>query len=1101
MKTSTTSRRPPRRAAAHALVLPRRTGVVGIGASAGGLRALQDLVQAIPVDSGMAYVVIMHLDPERQSRIAELLQDRAAIPVTQVTGATQVQADHIYVIPPERDLAMGDGTIEVRERGDRAERAPVDLFFRTLAETYGTQAMGVVLSGTGVDGTGGIRSIREWGGITVAQAPGEAEYAGMPSSAIATGLVDLVLPASRIPLELLRLDRSPAPVVEAEVSADVEAGIAPVFAALRSGTGHDFSMYKRSTVLRRLDRRLLFNGLESLDEYVTLLRSSEAERQALLRDLLISVSSFFRDPEAFEALAEAIAGLFEGKGPADTLRVWVVGCASGEEVYSLAMLLAEKAAELLDPPKVQIFATDIDERGYAWGREGLYSPAAVAAVDARRLQRYFVREPGGYRISKALRERVLFAVHNVLRDPPFARLDLISCRNLFIYLQPEAQQQALETLHFALNPDGILFLGSSESVGDNGLFAAVGPEQNRIFRRNPTTRRVLPRLSAVDPLPRVGPPRIDSGAGVAGADGDRRDRFSYGGLHVQMLEEYAEPSLVVDERLEVAHLSAGAGRFLRLGEGEPSRRVLDLASGELRVALRTALHQAFSKGEPTIRRVHLDGDGDVVSLRVRPAVMNPRSGAVRFALVLFEEVRPPDEAAPAEASSESAERDVASLEAELLRTRDQLDASSTSHDHTVADLQRVNEELRSINEEQQAAAEELETGREEIQSINEELTTINQEHQSTIDELKRTNGDLKNLIESTEIATLFLDRAMRIRRFTPATTGLFNVLATDHGRPLAHLTHRLDYPGLVEDVATVLGSLEKIEREVSGEGGEWFVVRINPYRSIDGPIDGAVLTFFNNTEHHRVQEEMREAKSAAEAANAAKTMFLGTLSHELRTPLSAIMGYADVLQMDGALTAEQDQRVERIKTGGRHLTAMIEGLLSFTRMDADRETVECQPVDAREMVEEVHSLMAPLVAAKGLSFALDVPAAAVQVETDVVKARQVLLNLCGNALKYTAAGEVRLGLRDEGGRVVFAVSDTGLGIAPEHHVRIFERFWQVDGRTSRPAGGVGVGLAAVQEYSRLLGGGVEVESQLGQGSTFRFWLPRLRRAEDTLATA
>ena len=1067
-----------------------RVRIVGIGASAGGLRALQDFVQAIPADGGMAYVVIMHLDPDRQSRMAELLQDRSAIPVAQIGGPTEVKADHVYVIPPDRDLEMEGGTIGVRERGERSERAPVDLFFRSLAQAYGSESIGVVLSGTGADGTAGVRFVRESGGITVAQSPGEAEHEGMPSSAIATGLIDLVLPASRIPVELLRLVRGAAPGVEKTLGGDVEAELAPVFASLRAGTGHDFSMYKRSTVLRRLDRRLLFNGLDTLDEYVTLLRSSPAERQALLRDLLISVSSFFRDPEAFDALAKVVSGLFEGKGAADTVRVWVVGCASGEEVYSIAMLLAERADELPDPPTVQIFATDIDEKGYARGREGLYPPAALAGMDPGRLQRFFIREPAGYRVTKSLRERVLFAVHNVLRDAPFARIDLISCRNLFIYLQPEAQQQALETLHYALNPGGILFLGTSESVGDHGLFTVVGPDAHRIFRRNPTTSRVLPRLSAVDPLP---PTDVTPGS----AGDDARETFSYGALHMHMLEAYADPSAVVDERWEVVHLSDGAGRYLRLREGEPSRRVLDLARGDLRMALRTALHQAFTKGEATTRLVRTDGDGGPrVKVRVRPGATKNRRG--RFALVLFEDVGIPVAAAP-EARVEPGGQEGVDLEEELRRTREQLEATSAFHDHTVAELQAANEELRSINEEQKAAAEELETGREEIQSINEELTTINQEHQNTIEELKRTNGDLQNLIESTEIGTLFLDRAMRIRRFTPAAADLFNFLDTDHGRPLAHITHRLHYPGLVQDVTRVLMSLERIEREVSSDGGESFIVRINPYRSVDGKVDGAVLTFFDNTAHHRIAEELREAKAVAEAANAAKTTFLGTLSHELRTPLSAIMGYADILQLDGTLTAEQDHRVERIRRGGRHLVAMIEELLSFTRMDVGREVVDRQAVDGRAIAGEAHTLMFPVVAAKGLAFRLDVPDEAVPLETDVVKVRQILMNLCGNAAKYTEAGEVRLRVYGEGGRVIFEVADTGIGIAAEHHVRIFERFWQVDGGPTRSSSGLGVGLAAVQEYSRLLGGDVEVESEPGRGSTFRVWLPRLRRVEDTFA--
>ena len=459
-------------------------GVVGIGASAGGLKALQQFVEALPADSGLAYVVIMHLDPERESRMSELLQDRAAIPVSQVNGPVALEANHIYVIPPGQDLTMGVGGVELRKRGERADHAPVDLFFRTLAEVCGADAVGVILSGTGLDGTAGIRYIREAGGMTVAQSTEEASYDGMPASAISTGFIDLVLPSAQIPGELVRLRRKPREAGGASTSADADAGLAGVFAALRSRTGHDFSMYRRSTVLRRLDRRLRFNNVTTLEAYQPLLEASATESQALLRDLLISVSSFFRDPEAFAALSALMPSLFAGKVAADTVRVWVVGCATGEEVYSIAMLLAEYASKLADPPRLQLFATDIDEHGYAWARTGFYTAAAVANLEPARLENYFTREANGYRITKSLRELVLFAGHNVLHDPPFSRMDLISCRNLFIYLQPDAQARALETFHFATNPEGLLFLGASESAGDSGLFSPVAGSTHRLFRRN-----------------------------------------------------------------------------------------------------------------------------------------------------------------------------------------------------------------------------------------------------------------------------------------------------------------------------------------------------------------------------------------------------------------------------------------------------------------------------------------------------------------------------------------------------------------------------------------------------------------------------------------
>ncbi|HSU13587.1 chemotaxis protein CheB [Longimicrobium sp.] len=1068
---------------------PAPLAVVGIGASAGGLKALQLFFDAVPAASGMAWVVIMHLDPERESRIAALLQDRTPLPVTQVTRAAPVEADHVYVIPPGHDLSMDDGVIRVHDRG-AGLHLPIDLFLTSLAAAYGADAVGVVLSGTGSDGTSGIRSVKESGGITVAQDPAEAEYDGMPDSAIATGQVDLVLPAGRIPAELLRLRRVPPPLsVEASAGAgtsdsaaasDVatEAQLARVFAALRAATGHDFSRYKRATVLRRLERRLRFNGAQSLEDYLPLLRAGQAEPAALVRDLLISVSGFFRDEEAFAALAAAIPALFEGKGPDDAVRVWVVGCATGEEAYSIGILLREHAATLESPPQIQMFATDIDEKGYAWGREALYPASAVAAIPPGRLRRFFAREAGGYRVGTPLREGVLFAVHNVLHDPPFSRMDLISCRNLLIYLQPPAQAQVMETFHYALRAGGLLFLGASESAGDSGLFAQAAPGQ-RLYRRN-AGPRVPPRLSAADPRAR--------GAPAPGDGAPQRGPFAYGPLHLRMLEAYAPASLVVNERLEVVHLSGGAGRYLHLGQGEPSRDLVGLARGDLRMELRAALYQAFEKGEATTRTV-ADGDGGPpVRLRMHPPVGTAETG--RFALVVLEE-EPPAAPRP-DGDGAGGAREVARLEAELRRAREQLEHASAARDRTVEELQAANEELRSINEEQKAASEELETSREEIQSVNEELTTINQEHQNTIEELKRTNADLQNLVESSEIGTIFLDHELRVRRFTPSVGALFNFVATDVGRPLAHITHGLDYPALLADARSVLASGERVEREAASGGGAWFIVRINPYRSPERGVDGVVLTFFDITALKAVEDELREAKAVAEKANLAKGTFLATLSHEFRTPLNGMLGYADILHLDGPLNAAQLRKVDRIKAGGWHLAGMIDEILAFALRDEGRDSVRRERVDARAVARAAQELVEPAAQAKGLAFEVDLPAGAVGLETDAGKLRQVLVNLCGNAVKYTERGEVRLAVREEGGEVVFEVRDTGIGIAPEHHARVFDRFWQVESAATRAFGGMGIGLAAAREFSRLLGGDVEVESEPGAGSTFRVRLPRTR---------
>jgi two-component system, chemotaxis family, CheB/CheR fusion protein len=1045
--------------------------VVGIGASAGGLTALQRFVAAIPGRSGMAYVVIMHLDPERASRVAQILQDRTALPVTQVTRSTRVRADRVYVIPPGRDLAMEGTKIRVLARSDRPQHAPVDLFFRTLATAFGADAVGVVLSGTGSDGTSGLRHIKEHGGVTVAQLPAEADYDGMPAAAIASGQVDLVLPAAQIPAELRRLRQQPPALRNEAPPAEIEAPLARVFSALRGRTGHDFRLYKPLTVLRRLERRLRFNGVATLDEYLPLLQAGEAEPRALVRDLLISVSGFFRDPEAFAALAGLIPSLFEGKGPDDAVRVWVAGCATGEEAYSIAILLAEHAATLRAPPAVQMFATDIDEKGYAQGRDALYPASAVADLPAERLSRFFVQEAGGYRVRKSLREGVLFAVHNVLQDPPFARLDLVSCRNLLIYLQPEGQEQVMGTFHYALRPGGVLFLGASETAGDGGRFVPAGAQ--RVYHRDSGPHRVPSRRPAAG---------LPQRAGAGGAGEDRAAQgFSYGALHLRMLEAYAPPSLVVDERLEVVHLSRRAGDFLQLGGGEPSRSVIDLSSGELRMELRTALYQAFEKGLPSTRTVRMEGAGGRgVSLQVAAPVDDERAG--RFALVVFQDPTTADAGA-------SPPRDPG-VEEELRRTREQLESASADRDRTVAELRAANDEMHSVNEEQKAASEELETSREEIQSINEELTTINQEHQNTIDELRRTNADLRNLIESTGVGTIFVDRELRVRRYTPAAAVLFDFVAADGGRPLAHITHRLDYPGLVADAERVLASLQRTEREAASDSGAWYIVRISPYRALDDAIDGAVLTFFDITAQKRVEEELREARTVAESANLAKGTFLATLSHEFRTPLNGMLGYADILHLDGPLNEAQQRKVGRIKAGGWHLAALIDEILSFAKLDAGQESVRRAPTDARDVAAQAHALVEPIAEAKHLTFLLELPAAPVWLQTDGARACQVLVNLCGNAVKYTAAGQVRLVVRGEEERVVFEVVDTGLGIAPEHQGRIFDRFWQVDSAATRSFGGMGIGLAAAREFARLLGGDVEVESELGRGSTFRVWLPR-----------
>jgi two-component system, chemotaxis family, CheB/CheR fusion protein len=666
--------------------------LVGIGASAGGLMALKTFFRAVPPDSGMAYVVIVHLDPDHDSQMAELLRSSASMPVEQITESFRPEANHVYVIPPNKNLSASHGRVELAPRD---HHAPIDLFFRTLAETYADHAVGIVLSGTGSDGTMGIRAIREAGGITIAQSPAEAEFSSMPKSAIQTGLVDLVLSIADMPARIIDLKgahpKLPRTASEPEDTASAEP-LTTILRQVAKRTGRDFSGYKRTTVLRRIARRMAFRQVDTLPAYARLLEQDTSEADRLFQDLLISVSSFFRDPEAFAVLErDVIPKIFEGKGANDQVRVWVAGCATGEEAYSIGMLLHEHAETLPARPDIQIFATDLDEEACRRARGGLYPGTIAADVSAERLEKFFEPEAGGHRVKHVLRDVVLFAPHDVLQDPPFSKLDLVSCRNLLIYLGPEAQERALLTFHYGLRRGGHLFLGTAESAGDQGLFEAVDAK-HRIYVRLDTKRRFLPRSA---------PSRHGRGDGDGERDGDGDwgpESFSYGALHVRMLEAYAPPSLIVDSDGRVVHLSPHAGRYVRPQGGAPKWNLLDLVAEDMRVELRAALHEVLEERTATERsvRVEIDGRPSVVELRLSP--VDGDEGRKPYVLVVFDEsAETPDDVSPESGEDGGADRpgaaEIARLEEDVRRAREQLSSVLKERDATVESLRAANEEL------------------------------------------------------------------------------------------------------------------------------------------------------------------------------------------------------------------------------------------------------------------------------------------------------------------------------------------------------------------------------------------------------------------------
>jgi two-component system, chemotaxis family, CheB/CheR fusion protein len=855
--------------------------VVGLGASAGGVKALQEFFGKMPPNSGMAFVVILHLSPEHESNLPEIIQAQTAMPVRPVSETLKVEPNHVYVIQPNRQLEMSDGVIRSiapdAEAHARGARVAIDVFFRTLAEAYKKNAVCVVLSGSGTDGTLGLKAVKEANGFAIVQDPLDAEYDSMPRSAIMTHLVDWVLPVGEMPEKLIRFRSSSERLHlttddgDQQVARQIQAddSLREILTILRIRTGHDFSNYKTPTLVRRIARHLQIHDLVDIPSYLEFLRTNPDEIHSLMKNLLINVTNFFRDKEAWEALEkEVIPGLFAGKKSGDTLRVWSCACASGEEAYSLAMILSEYAYNLQDPPKIQVFATDVDEDAIAEAREHLYPQSIEADVSLERLKRFFVKEGKYYRIKKELREMVLFAPHNVLRDPPFSKLNLVACRNLLIYLNRETQDRVMEIFHFALAPGGYLFLGSSESAESvTPLFAQVN-KKYRIFARR-SAHLATPGLPR---LPIVG--RWE--ARMPEFKSKKRDIATYlGEIHHRLLEKFATPSALVNQDFNIQYLSESAGRYLSFKGGEPSSNLLKLVHSDLLPDLRSALFTALREQKTVeFKEVRALIEEKEVSVDIIVHNVEIDNETSDYLLVIFEENKkfetPKNNQNTPEArllqKDEAVESLLLRLENDLARTREHLRTTIEQYEISTEELKASNEELQAINEELRSTTEELETSKEELQSVNEELTTVNQEHREKIEETMHAYSDLQNLLASTNIATIFLDRRFRIKRLTPPVEQLFNISVLDIGRPLEHFTHKLNYTDLTKDAAEVLRSLSPVEREIRDHANRTYLTRLLPYRTMDDRIEGVVLNFVDITERKQSEKARSLLASIVESS-------------------------------------------------------------------------------------------------------------------------------------------------------------------------------------------------------------------------------------------
>jgi len=870
------SSRPRRSKAATALPLPPAAPfpIVAIGASAGGLEAFDEFLRAMPPDSGLGFVLVQHLDPSHASLLVEILQRATRMPVVEATDKMPVLPDQVHVIPPNRDMVIVQGhlrlTLPVQARG---ARMPIDAFMRSLAEDRGERSVGILMSGTGTDGTLGLRAIAGAGGLCLVQDPATAQYDGMPDAAIKAGYATLVQTIDQMPQALQAAARG-QPVgrgVPAGAGLSVSApGLATVLELLRASTGHDFSLYKKSTIGRRIERRMAQHHIDDADAYARYARERPAELQALFRELLINVTSFFRDAEAFEVLRhKVLPALMASRSEGTPLRIWVAGCATGEEVYSVAMVVREWMDEAPFDLNVQLYGTDLDDDAIRVARAALYPANIAQDITPERLRRFFTKDDGGYRVRKEIREMAVFAVQSIIKDPPFTRLDLLCCRNVLIYLEPELQHRLIPTFHYALQPGGMLFLSHSESVsGHSDLFETV----DRKWR----FYRAMPSLASKRSVLGSSLSWLTDGAAAAAsalATAHLNERNVADLAKRVLLQSFAPAAVVTDLLGNIVYVHGDTGPYLRPAPGHPSYNVVDMAREGLQLELREALRVAVAQGTATTSlatRLTSRGERRLVNLTVRPMLDPDAEHAVL--LVSFQEPGDavvPEPPAPKRRGKVSADAlRCQELERELAHAKDRMRVLMVEQQASNEELKSTNEELQSTNEELQSTNEELETSKEELQSVNEELVTVNAELQTKVEQTATMHDDMKNLLDNIRVGTVFLDRKLLIRRFTREATQVFRLVAGDVGRPLADIRSELEGCDLLADAQLVLDTLVPTEREARTAGGAWYLARTQPYRTVDNVIDGVVLTFADVTERVRAiasQESRRVAEAIVDA--------------------------------------------------------------------------------------------------------------------------------------------------------------------------------------------------------------------------------------------
>lgn len=1113
MKKQLTNRHSPAKAAVKENSFP----VVAIGASAGGLEAMMELLKYLPADTGMAFIYVQHLSPDHKSMLSEILSTKTSMFVQEIDDMDKIKPDNLFVIPHNKGIEVTDGHIKLIPRSDSRAAISIDILFSSLAAANKDRVIGIVLSGSASDGMVGMKAIKQHGGLTFAQ-DDTAKFTSMPHSAIATGMVDFILSPKEIGLELARLSKHPFVKTigvkngAEEVIEDGNPDFKVILNLLHIVTGVDFSAYKMNTIKRRILRRMMLFKINRLKDYAKLLTQKKEEIDILYQDLLINVTSFFRDTDTHKYLKGTLfPKLLKRKEEGESLRIWVPACASGEEAYSIAMMLLEIQESKAVQVPVQIFATDLSTQAIAKARMGMYSKQELESVSPKRIQRFFIKTDSGYRVSKAVREMCIFAPHNVLRDPPFSRLDFISCCNLFIYLDIPAQKKAVHTFHYSLSEGGFLMLGKSENISQSAILFADFNKKYKIFARKVHSgTRMLPALLPVHAQKNV----IGSAIPVS-AKGKTMHIFSGNvksldtAIDEVLMAEFMPASVVINHHMEIVQFRGSTDLFLTHPKGKATFNILKMARPEIAFELRSAIvkviksKQRFRKGGIELTPANGNAAIRVISLEVAPLKIEADEPLL---LILFNEHEQAESGSlklhsGARGGSPAKDRRIKKLELELAHAHADALAIAQEQEAYAEELQSANEEVVSSNEELQTVNEELETSKEEIQSANEELTTTNQELQTRNDLLNEAYDYSEALFATIHEPMFVLDKNLRVKSANKTFYEVFNVSKEDtEGMLLYELGNRQwDIPRLRKLLEEILPRNTyfhdfKITHAFSQLNEKTMLLNARRIVQKIKHEELILLAFSDVTEKKLFERELIEAKVFAESAAKSKQQFLSNMSHDIRTPLNSILGFTKVL-LKTTLDENQKEYAMAINTSGKSLNLLINDILDLAKVDAGRMTFEKKPFEIRKVITSILHSFNLKIKEKNLElikeFDNEIPSTLMG---DSVRLNQIVSNLVSNAIKFTHRGKIVVSLKllkeDENQvSIEFAISDSGIGIAENNLKNIFNVFEQAVTANASNYGGTGLGLAIVKQLTEAQGGSILLESKLGEGSTFSFILP------------